>query len=56
VWALDCLLEPVATRFRFHFEEERPTNRTDSEFWGTLRHTRLYVSTAIRLLAHRCCP
>lgn len=32
VWALDVLLEPVAMRFRFHFEEERPTNRTDREF------------------------
>lgn len=31
VWALDGLLEPVAVRFRFHFEEERPTNRTDRE-------------------------
>lgn len=43
VWALDCLLEPVATRFRFHFEEERPTNRIDSEFRGTLQRTRVYV-------------
>lgn len=32
VWALDVLLEPVVMRFRFHFEEERPTNRTDREF------------------------
>lgn len=32
IWALDGLLEPVAVRFRFHFEEERPTNRTDREF------------------------
>ncbi|CAM9964501.1 unnamed protein product, partial [Hapterophycus canaliculatus] len=29
VWALDCLMEPVAVRFRFHFEEDRPTNRVD---------------------------
>lgn len=32
IWALDGLLEPVALRFRFHFEEERPTNRVDREF------------------------
>lgn len=31
IWALDGLLEPVAVRFRFHFEEERPTNRLDRE-------------------------
>lgn len=31
VWAIDCLLEPVAVRFRFHFEEDRPTNRVDRE-------------------------
>lgn len=33
IWALDGLLEPVAVRFRFHFEEERPTNRVDREFF-----------------------
>lgn len=32
IWALDGLLEPVAVRFCFHFEEERPTNRVDREF------------------------
>lgn len=36
VWALDGLLEPVAVRFRFHFEEDRPTNRVDSE-WASVR-------------------
>lgn len=38
IWALDGLLEPVAVRFRFHFEEERPTNRVDRKFaflWGS---------------------
>lgn len=38
IWALDGLLEPVAVRFRFHFEGERPTNRVDRELfrlsWG----------------------
>ncbi|CAM9192731.1 unnamed protein product [Scytosiphon promiscuus] len=33
VWALDCLLEPVAVRFRFHFEGDRPTNRVDRPEW-----------------------
>ncbi|CAM9174230.1 unnamed protein product [Ectocarpus sp. 6 AP-2014] len=33
VWALDSLLEPVAVRFRFHFEGERPTNRVDRPEW-----------------------
>ncbi|CAN0191739.1 unnamed protein product, partial [Ectocarpus fasciculatus] len=33
VWALDGLLEPVAVRFRFHFEGERPTNRVDRPEW-----------------------
>lgn len=32
VWALDGILEPVAVRFRFHFEEERATNRVDREY------------------------
>eukprot|EP00752_Nemacystus_decipiens_P007232 g6473.t1 len=33
IWALDGLLEPVAVRFRFHFEEDRPTNRMDRPEW-----------------------
>lgn len=33
VWAIDGLLEPIAVRFRFHFEEDRPTNRADREWW-----------------------
>lgn len=32
VWALDGLLEPIAVRFRFHFEEDRATNRVDREW------------------------
>ena len=38
VWALDGLLEPVAVRFRFHFEGERQTNRVDSELVGLCTH------------------
>jgi len=36
IWALDGLLEPVAVRFRFHFEGERPTNRVDRELFVLL--------------------
>lgn len=32
VWALDGLFEPVAVRFQYHFEEDKPTNRIDREY------------------------
>lgn len=32
-WALDALVAPLATRFRFHFGGARPTNRNDKPEW-----------------------
>ncbi|CAI5737197.1 unnamed protein product [Peronospora destructor] len=56
LWAMDCVLEPLLLRFRYHFERaESVTNRLTKPEWY-LSHVQEQTSAHTRFLAHTLTP
>ncbi|RMX66035.1 hypothetical protein KXD40_009519 [Peronospora effusa] len=56
LWAMDCVLEPLLLRFRYHFERaESVTNRLTKPEWY-LSHVQEQTSAHTRFLAHALTP
>ncbi|RLN93638.1 hypothetical protein BBJ28_00018086 [Nothophytophthora sp. Chile5] len=56
LWAMDCVLEPLLLRFRFHFERaESATNRLAKPEWY-LSHVQEQTRAHTRFLAHVLTP
>ncbi|KAL4158579.1 hypothetical protein PRNP1_004355 [Phytophthora ramorum] len=56
LWAMDCVLEPLLLRFRYHFERaESATNRLAKPEWY-LSHVQEQTSAHTRFLAHALTP
>ncbi|KAF1778340.1 RINT-1/TIP-20 protein [Phytophthora cactorum] len=56
VWAMDCVLDPLLLRFRYHFERpESATNRLSKPEWY-LSHVHEQTNAHTRLLAHALTP
>ncbi|EEY64829.1 uncharacterized protein PITG_15621 [Phytophthora infestans T30-4] len=56
LWAMDCVLDPLLLRFRYHFERpESATNRLAKPEWY-LSHVHEQTNAHTRLLAHALTP
>ncbi|KAG2769109.1 hypothetical protein JG687_00003593 [Phytophthora cactorum] len=56
LWAMDCVLDPLLLRFRYHFERpESATNRLSKPEWY-LSHVHEQTNAHTRLLAHALTP
>ena len=56
LWAMDCVLEPLLLRFRYHFERiDSATNQLAKPEWY-LSHVQEQISVHTRFLAHALTP
>ncbi|ETP53326.1 hypothetical protein, variant 1 [Phytophthora nicotianae P10297] len=56
LWAMDCVLDPLLLRFRYHFERhESATNRLSKPEWY-LTHVHEQTNAHTRFLAHSLTP